>query len=427
MTASVALERRTALALNGVFAVRVIVALGAYGLMARRFGTSPDMDAFWVAVTPTLIALHVVEAAGVGAAVTFLASQSVEPAAGRRSAVAGFLTALLTLFVVLGTTSALMAEEIVSVLGAGLPPDARDLAVALVPLSSIALVVGPWSLLCLGLLQGNRDFFVASGIALLPHVVVVTGLALGLASVPQLAWCFTGGHVLAAIVAAVRAWRTFGLAGVVPRFARLGRAWSQFLPLLAGAILVQTIWLVERSLASQLEPGSISALSYALRIVTVLGGLVAVGFETTVMTNVAWRHASGDHVEGHRVLRRALAFVAVLAVPPGLLLVLAGHDLVELLFLGGAFGQVSVSVTAAAMIGYFGVFVYSSIGRVVMSGAIGRQRSGAVLAAALAALVSYATAAPFLAQGYGVVGLAAAASLSFGIATLLYAVDLARH
>lgn len=395
-------------------------------LMARSFGTSIEMDAFWVAVTPTLVILNLIEAAGVGAAVTFLASLSAEPEARRRSEIAGFLVASFALCIVVSSGVWLLAGDVVGLLGPGLPPAAREEAVRLLRLLSGALAVGPPTLLCLGLVQGAEHFFSASLIAVVPHALLVGAQLLLVSEVQQLAVCFMAGYVLAAGVALARAWRVFELGRERPTFGRLADVARQFMPLALGAILVQAIWLRERSLASALEPGTVSALSYALRIVTVLGGLVAVGFEATVMTAVAARHVRGDHLGARRVVQRALLFVAALALIPGSLLVLAGEPMVNLLFRRGAFGAESALLTAAAVVGYLGVYIYSSLGRVLLPATIGRRRPRTALAVSLMTLASYLVWAPPLAEHFRLSGLALAASLSFGIATLLYAADAAR-
>src|SRR5260370_8034721 len=82
---------RTALVLNGLFAIRVAIGFGSYALMARTFGTSAEMDAFWVAVTPTLVGVNLVEACGIGAALTYVELLRREPDTVRRSETLGLL------------------------------------------------------------------------------------------------------------------------------------------------------------------------------------------------------------------------------------------------------------------------------------------------------------------------------------------------
>src|SRR5205809_2469662 len=114
--------RRTSLALNALFGVRVGVSLLSYALMARNFGTSALMDAYWVAVTPTLVAVNLMEASGIGAAMTYYASLSAKSPAIRSGEVVGLLLFWLVLCSALATVLWLAAAPAVAFLAAGLDP-----------------------------------------------------------------------------------------------------------------------------------------------------------------------------------------------------------------------------------------------------------------------------------------------------------------
>src|SRR5256885_15978141 len=96
---------RTALALNGVFGIKVAIAFASYALMARTFGTSAEMDTFWVAVTPTLVGVNLVEACGIGAALTYYEALRQGPDALRRSETFGPLVVLVLIRAALGVSS----------------------------------------------------------------------------------------------------------------------------------------------------------------------------------------------------------------------------------------------------------------------------------------------------------------------------------
>src|SRR5437879_13117068 len=97
--------------------------------MARSLGTSPDMDAFWVGVTPTLVTVNMIEAAGIGSAVTFHTALFREPDARRRSEVAGFLVASLGACILLAVSVCMGAGAITSLLAPGLTEGARVIAI----------------------------------------------------------------------------------------------------------------------------------------------------------------------------------------------------------------------------------------------------------------------------------------------------------
>jgi putative peptidoglycan lipid II flippase len=418
---------RTALALNALFGLRVTIGFLAYALIARSFGTSGEIDAFWIAITPTLVGVNLIEACGVGCAVTYFALLSQEPDDVRRSEVLGFLLAWLAIGAALGVGAWALAEPIVRAMVPGLDPSLQRLAARLVPLASVCLALGPVTYLCFGLLNGEGKFFSAAVVGLLPVTVLLGGQLLGVTDVESLTGWFVGGYVLAAVASLAVLHRWLSLVPLRPTYRRLGAFFDQFLPLLGGAALMQVLLLRERALASHLEVGTISALTYALRIATVAGGLIAAGFDATVAAGVARRHITGDHAGARAHVQRSLAFVALLSLPTGLALILFADEIVALLFGGARFGARSVELTAAALVGYFGVYVWGSVGRVLIPAAVGRRRATSSFSISLVALLSYLVLAPSLAAEFQVGGLAVAASLSYGLATALYAIDLARR
>jgi putative peptidoglycan lipid II flippase len=418
---------RTALVLNGLFAIRVAIGFGSYALMARTFGTSAEMDAFWVAVTPTLVGVNLVEACGIGAALTYVELLRREPDTVRRSETLGLLVIWLGLGTALGVASYLSADRLVQVLAPGMRGPLGAATVHLVQLTSVALAVGPVMYLCFGLLYAQGRFLHAAMLGLLPSLVLAAGQLLGPADIRYLAALFVGGYLVGALATIRSVGGDLSLWGVRPRYDRAGSFFHQFLPLVVGAAFLQLIFVRERALASHLEVGAISALSYALRIVSVVGGLVAAGFDATVTATVARQHVDGDVVGIRRHVRQSLVLVAILAVIPGVAVVLFAAPIVTLLFARGRFGAESIQLTAAAVVGYFGVYVWSSMGRVLVPAAIGRRRAGISLVISAAAFIGYVIWAPPLTDRWQVAGLALAASAAFALATVLYAADVARQ
>ncbi len=67
------------------------------------------------------------------------------------------------------------------------------------------------------------------------------------------------------------------------RNAALRQVGSQYMPLLVAGVLSSAVGLVDQSMAAILEPGSVAALSYGNRIVSVLASLTSVSLSTAVM------------------------------------------------------------------------------------------------------------------------------------------------
>ncbi len=421
-----AARSRTALVLNGLFGVRVAVSFVSYALMARAFGTSAEMDAFWVAVTPTLVGINLVEACGIGASLTYSERLRRDADPVRRAETLGLILLWLALGAVLGVSSFVAAGDLVHVLAPGIRGPLVGATTDLVRVASLSLATGPVMYLCFGLLFAEGRFWETATLGLVPSVILTVGQVLGPTQIHYVMLLFVGGYLVGTLATLRAVVRHLGLWNTRPRWAEAPSFFRQFLPLVAGAGFLQLIFVRERALASDLEVGAISALSYALRVVTVAAGLVAAGFDPVVTAAVARKHVEGDREGAQRHVRRSLVLVAVLALVPGIVLVSYAQPIVALLFARGRFGEDAIRLTGAAVLGYAGVYVWSSMGRVLVPAAIGRLRAGASLLISACAFLGYVVWAPSLGHQWGVLGLALAASGAFALATALYAADAAR-
>jgi putative peptidoglycan lipid II flippase len=413
---------RSTILLNGMFLLRAATSVLSYILMARAFGTSIAMDAFWIAVTPTFLLANLIDASGVAAAVTFYSRLHDRNGRERETAVLGVLVGTLLAASAATIVALVWGDGLVTMLAPQLNPAAHDLAVGLLSVMSPTLALTPVIYISLGFLNARHRFFVSQAIAIIQPSVTIAALAVFRLQIQQLSVVFLSGYCLAFAAAVVALYRAGLVSFTRPSFAELPVFLSQFGLLLGAAVLVQGIWLRERALASALPTGAISALSYGLRIVTVAGGAIGAGFEQTLVPLIAARHVARDSEGVRRITRSALLATALASILPGIVLVAFADIVVRTLFAHGQFGAQSIALTATAVSGYFGVFVYCSLGRVLVPSTIGQRRALVSTVISLVAFLLYVLIAPYMRDSYGVAGLALAASAAFAVATVLYVV-----
>ena len=115
--------------------------------------------------------------------------------------------------------------------------------------------------------------------------------------------------------------------------------------------------LVDRYLASEFHPGSISHLNYAFKIVTVIAALVSIGLSTVIFPRMAQDVAQSNLTALRSTLSHGLRLMWILTAP----IISIGFSLalpiVILLFKRGAFNDADVQVvTGLLRIYVFGVF-----------------------------------------------------------------------
>jgi putative peptidoglycan lipid II flippase len=175
------------------------------------------------------------------------------------------------------------------------------------------------------------------------------------------------------------------------------------------------------------EPGAVSWLMYAFRILYLPIGLFGVAAGTIATTGLA-RHAAEGDMEGLReTLRRSLRMLAFLTVPATAGLMVLAAPIVRLLYERGRFTAVDTERTAAALVCYgVGLVAYSSV-KVLAPAfyALGQPRVPLV-----ASVLSVATNLLLNVSLYGALGyrsVALGTSLSSAVNAGVLAVMFERH
>ncbi len=150
-----------------------------------------------------------------------------------------------------------------------------------------------------------------------------------------------------------------------PRDPEVRRILGLMGPAVVGLAAVQVNIFVNSIFASH-EPGAVSWLNYAFRILYLPIGLFGVALGTIATSRLARRAAEGD-LDGLRVtLRDSLSLLAFLTVPATLGLLALAEPVVRLLYERGKFSPADTASTATAL-GYYGIGLVAYTGVKVLA------------------------------------------------------------
>ena len=123
-------------------------------------------------------------------------------------------------------------------------------------------------------------------------------------------------------------------------------------PVILGTSVNEINVLVDRTMASSVVVGGISALNYARRLNTFVQGLVVTSL-TTVMYPVISKMAAENNMEGlKRKTTEAMSAVVLLILPASVGAMLFAEEIVGLLFGRGAFTAEAITMTGNALFYY---------------------------------------------------------------------------
>ncbi|GAP77573.1 MULTISPECIES: murein biosynthesis integral membrane protein MurJ [Brachybacterium] len=190
-------------------------------------------------------------------------------------------------------------------------------------------------------------------------------------------------------------------------------------PMLIGSGIGSVNTMVDRAVGSTLEPGAITALSYAWRLVNLPETLVVASL--LVPLYPALSAAASDRAEIRRLVGRGLSIIVTLLVPLCLALAVAAGPIVDVIFGHGAFDAEAVELTSRAVVWYVPALLALGCRQLIVraSYAVGDSRTPVTIA--LLAMGLNAVGNVVLAPALGVAGIALATSVSIGVAAVLNA------
>ncbi len=340
-------------------------------LIAASFGASSSTDAYQVAFRiPNLLRRLFAEGAFSQAFVPILAASRTQNGdEATRALIDAVATVLAWVLVLVCALGVLGAPVLVWLMAAGLPDAAQ--AEAVVMTRWMFPYIGCMSLVALsaGILNTWKRFAVPAATPVLLNLSVI-GAAWWLAPVFGRA----GWPPIEALAVGVMVGGVLQLLVQVPALHRLGllprigvslaavqRAWHhdgvrrilrQMAPALLGVSVAQLSLLVNTQIASHLQAGSVSWLTYADRLMEFPTALLGVALGVVLLPQLSAAQAGGETERYSALLDWGLRLVVMLALPCALALLVFAEPLVAVLYHYGQFQPVDVRQTVIALMGY---------------------------------------------------------------------------
>lgn len=342
-------------------------------LVARAFGASLELDAFFAAnrVSETLFLLVAGGALGSAFIPTFtglLAKEDKDSAWRLASSLANAVTLTLSL---LAALTALFAPQVVRfALAPGLAADPKlfALTISLLRIQLISAVLFGLGGLIVGILNAHQIFLVPAltpalyqlgiifGAIVLAPSMGIYGLAWGvvvgavmylLVQIPELLKVVTN-HELRNTYSVIRKYDlSLGFHNPIVRQVLLLMG-----PRLIGVAVVQLNFWVNTWLASQMAGGSVTGLYYGFSLMLMAQAAIAQSVAIAAMPTFSAQHALGKQDEMRFSLASSLRGVILLALPASVGLIVLRQPIISLLYQRGEFDDRSVEIVAWALLWY---------------------------------------------------------------------------
>jgi putative peptidoglycan lipid II flippase len=194
---------------------------------------------------------------------------------------------------------------------------------------------------------------------------------------------------------------------------------GQYGPVLLSSVVASGGLLVDQSMAAMLAAGSVSALAYANRFVSVALTLVAGAVSTAIVPYFSRMIAHSDWAACRQTLRRWAWLLTLVSVPIAVALVAGARPLVRAAYQHGRFGASDTAVVAEVLAMYALQIPFFVVSRVYYRFVVAMRRTDLVLYCGLLNLGLDIVLNLVLMRWMGVAGIALATSL-WSVSTLFY-------
>jgi murein biosynthesis integral membrane protein MurJ len=335
-------------------------------VVTGRFGAGATMDAYFVATVLPLLLANLLGSALEASVIPVYARMRAQ---GKEQASELYSTMLNLLVLGCGLCTILMLafrSQMIYLSAPALDPYSAGLAISLTPFiyPVLVLMVMVGFLNAILSVEGQFGWPAYAGL-LVPLTTVILVLTLGrFGGVFVLCIGILVGTCLQLCVVLVRA-RRAGLAYrlvVNLRHPAIGAILVAAWPLLIGALIDQASPLVDQIFASYLSAGSISALSYALKLLSVPVGVIFISVGRAALPYLSRQASTNDMKAFKETLRLYLWAVGAATIVIAVLMFVLAHPIVQILFQRGAFTADDTSHTASTLRGFVPGLVPMALG-----------------------------------------------------------------
>ena len=393
-------------------------------LMARYFGTSDALDAFLIAfVVPSFVAEAAAGSLSPSLIPTFI---EVRERKGRQAAqrlYGSVLTSIAMLLAVLALLLGLCSSALLPLLGSSFGPSKLALTRSLflwlllwLPMSGLIVT---WR----AVLNAGERFAIAAAAPVATPLLTILLLTVQ-GGHPDIGILVAG--VIAGVVteASILAWSVHASGfPVIPRWSgwspELKTVSGQYLPMVAGTLIMGSSILIDQGMAARLGPGSVSALTYGTKLVGVLLATGGAALGTAVLPHFSIMIASGDRAALRQTLKTYAVLIVAITVPVAFFLAWFSEPVVRLFFQRGAFTMTQTRVVAAIQSYSLAQIPFAVMVAVAVKLVSSLKANRLMLEAAALALVVNIVADYLLMQWKGVAGIALAGAVVH-CASLMY-------
>lgn len=420
-----------------IFRAMVIIATATLGVkaislvrdqyVAAVFGTSDALDAYLLAiVVPSAISSIIAGSFNAALIPTYVRTKQQDGEEAAHQLLSNVLFVSLALLGAATVVLAMATPRIYTMLAAGFNPDKLALAhrlgyvvVGIVPITGIITI---WT----AVLNADEQFaFPALSASVVP-IATVSVLAFGYNTLGV--YALAVGFVVGLVIQL--AWLAWGMVNrnlpIRPRWhggdPALRQVIGQYMPMVAGQLVFAMSPVIDQGMAGTLGSGSISALIYGNKLITLFVGIGTMALGTAVLPYFSHMVALEDWPGIRHTLKVYIRLILLVSVPLTVALIVFSHDIISLLFERGRFNHQDTATVSHIMAMFALQIPFYSIGILLVRLISSLKLNQLLLFGGVISMATNFLLDLILKKVMGAAGIALATSIVYVVALAFYAI-----
>ncbi len=330
-------------------------------MIAYRFGSGSGTDAFYVADSINSVIFRFAGAGLALAVIPVLAKIKKEQSDIR---VKQYIWTLCVFFSVIATVLMILTlfftEPIVRLFALGFTGERLEMAIRLTRIGIPIIFFNFFYAIFEAYNQSNERFFIPASSGLFLNIPIIGYLIffhdrMGLEGLVVSMIIGYGLRSLYLYIP-IRSERIIGLPFTL-KDEYLKATMAIMFPIMLTSMINYINIIVDKTLASRLVPGSISALSYASRTISAIDMLFVASLVTVLFPQFSQAVSIDNQSRLKRMFTYGLNCILLIVIPAMAGIVILHEELIRVVFMRGAFDEVAAGMTSSALLFYsFGIF-----------------------------------------------------------------------
>ena len=399
-------------------------------IIAAYYGASSETDAFFLAQNMPMLLFPTVCMALSTAFITLYVDKSLKDSEEEGSKFACLAVVFnLVIAGILSLFAFVFSPFIVKIFAPGFDKKTLLLATRLTRIVMSAFVFTMIQYM-LGAVLRSKKFYLGSNIAGILYNLTIISVTLFIGSrfgVYGLTWTFILGHLVQSIVLIVLAGRRFRFK--MPRLVindDIKQMFKIAVPILIGNSVVQLNSIVDKMLASGLEKGAVSALSYSNTLNSFVITIIISSLTTVLYPTMADYISRGDKTNLINSISSSITMLVLLLTPISIITSIYSKDIVNITYGRGSFDYRASILTSSALQFYGLSFVFTGIREVGTSLFYAYKNTRVPMINGTISVGLNIIFSIILSKFMGIAGIALGTTLALLITTILFLISIKR-